>query len=110
MRNSALTAFEKHHKPVDGEPCIQRLYAHRCPGDYCREHGVPGTHRGSLWRKRSGSTRLMYVAHAERPNVARIVAYCRAHGLSYEIEPGASWVMLGGSLVIARRCLEVNDG
>ena len=109
MSNQALTSFEKHHKPVDGEPCIQRLYARRCPGDYCREHGVPGTLRGSLWRTRSGSTRLTYVAHAERPSVARIEAFCRARGLSYEIDYCASWVTLGVSLVIVRRGLEAND-
>lgn len=109
MSNQALTQFERHHKPVDGEPCIQRLYARRCPGDYCREHGVLGTLRGSLWRTRSGPTRLLYVAHVERPNVSRIAAYCRVRGLSYEINYCASWVTLGGSLVIVRRGLEAND-
>lgn len=43
------------------------------------------------------------------PSVARIAAYCRARSLSYEIDPGASWVILGSSLVIARRGLEAND-
>ncbi len=106
MTNPALTSFEKHHKPVDGETCIQRLFARRCPGDYCREHGVPDTQRGSLWRNRSGSARLLFVGHAERPNIERIAAFCKARGLSYEIDPGASWVMLGGSLVIVRRTVD----
>jgi hypothetical protein len=106
MSNQSLTQFEKHHKPVDGEPCIQRLHARRCPGDYCQEHKVPGTHRGSLWRNRSGPQRLIYVSHAERPNVARIAAYCLAHGLQYEIDYCASWVTLGGSLIIVRRAVD----
>jgi len=106
MSNQSFTYFERHHKQVDGEPCIQRLHARRCPGDYCQQHKIPGTLRGSLWRNRSGPQRLIYVAHAERPNVARVEAYCRAHGLSYEIDYCASWVTLGGSLVIVRRAAD----